>query len=73
MAATSAPPRTTDELRRELEAEREGLAAAVESLRSDLGQAADVAARLRERLPLVAAVRSGSASSLRVGSAPRLD
>jgi hypothetical protein len=74
MAATSTRPRTTDELRRELEAERDGLAAAVESLRSDLGQAADIAARLRERLPLVAAgaLGLGFVAAGGIGAAARL-
>jgi len=43
-------PRTTAELRREIEAEREQLAQAVEHLRGELG----VTARLRQKLPLVA-------------------
>jgi hypothetical protein len=43
------------ELRRELGEEREHLAAAVETLRGELGEAADVGSKLRAHLPLVAA------------------
>ena len=51
MAAT----RTTEDVRREIEQEREQLAKAVEELRDDLGEATDVAGKLRAKLPLVAA------------------
>jgi Protein of unknown function (DUF3618) len=44
-------PRTTDELRSEIEAKREQLAHAVDHLRGELG----VAAKLKARLPLFAA------------------
>jgi hypothetical protein len=74
MATTSTPPRTSEELRRELEAERERLAAAVEALRSDLGEAANVAAKLRERLPLVAggALGLGFVAAGGIGATVRL-
>ncbi len=49
-------PRTTDEIRSEIEAEREQLAHAVENLRGELG----VAAKLKAKLPLFAA---GAAAS----------
>jgi hypothetical protein len=42
------------ELRRELGEEREHLAAAVETLRGELGEATDVGSKLRANLPLVA-------------------
>ena len=44
-------PRTTDDVRRELEQEREQLATAVEELR----EAADVTSKLRTKLPALAA------------------
>ncbi len=46
--------RTPEHVKREIEAEREQLAQAVEALRSGLGDAADVAGKLRERLPAAA-------------------
>jgi hypothetical protein len=48
---------TTDEqaLRSELEGERERLADAVDELRDELGQAADISGKLRSKLPAVAA------------------
>ena len=46
--------RTPDTIRREIEAEREQLAEAVEELREGLGEATDVAGKLRARLPAVA-------------------
>ncbi len=46
--------RTSDAIRREIEAEREQLAHAVEELREGLGDATDVAGKLRARLPAVA-------------------
>ena len=47
--------RTTEDVRRDIAAEREQLADAVEDLRAGIGEATDVSARLRERLPVVAA------------------
>jgi hypothetical protein len=47
--------RTADQVRRDIEAEREQLADAVEQLRSEIGEAANVGGRVREKLPLVAA------------------
>ena len=46
--------RTPEQIRREIELEREALAAAVDDLRDGLGGATDVGARLRERLPVAA-------------------
>jgi hypothetical protein len=43
--------RTTEQVRREIEVEREQLATAVDSLREEIG----ITARLRSRLPLAAA------------------
>jgi hypothetical protein len=45
---------TEQELRREIGAERDELASAVETLREELGEATNVSAKLRSKLPLVA-------------------
>jgi Protein of unknown function (DUF3618) len=58
MAATN--NRTPEQVRRDIEAEREQLADAVESLREGLGEVTDVAGKLRERLPIVAAGALGA-------------
>lgn len=58
MATASA--RTPEQIRREIEVEREQLAEAVGSLREGLGEATDIGARLRERLPVVAAAAAGA-------------
>jgi hypothetical protein len=47
--------RTDEDVRREIEAERERLAQAVGSLRDGVGEATDVAGKLKSKLPLVAA------------------
>ena len=47
--------RTPDQIRHEIESEREALADAVESLRDGLGRATDIGSRLRAQLPLAAA------------------
>jgi hypothetical protein len=52
--------RTPDAIRREIEQERVQLAAAVEQLREGLGEATDVGAKLRARLPLAAAGALGA-------------
>jgi len=52
MATTNG--RTAEQVRQEIEAEREQLASAVEHLRDELGEATDVAGKLRTKLPLVA-------------------
>jgi hypothetical protein len=46
---------TERELRRELDGEREKLAAAVETLRSEIGEAKALGGKLRARLPVAAA------------------
>jgi hypothetical protein len=62
--------RTQEEVRRDIELERERLASAVESLRGEM----DVAAKLRGRLPLVAAGALGAGFVLAggVGATMRL-
>jgi shikimate kinase len=52
MAATNG--RTPEQVRREIEAEREQLAGAVEHLREELGEAANISGKLQSKLPLVA-------------------
>lgn len=51
--------RTTDDVRRDIAAERDQLADAVESLRAGIGEVTDVAGKLRARLPVVAAAAVG--------------
>jgi hypothetical protein len=52
MASTNS--RTAEQVRSEIEQEREQLAGAVEQLRDELGEATDIAGKLRTKLPLVA-------------------
>jgi hypothetical protein len=52
--------RTSAEVRRDIESEREQLADAVEELRSGLGDATDISGKLRSRLPIVAAAALGA-------------
>jgi hypothetical protein len=52
--------RTAEQVRRDIESEREQLADAVDSLRDGIGAATDVAAKLRAKLPLVAAGALGA-------------
>jgi hypothetical protein len=47
--------RTPEEVRREIEAEREQLATAVDELRDGIGAAADIRGKLAANLPVVAA------------------
>ena len=61
MATASVEPAALLEtVRREIEAEREQLANAVEDLREGLGEATDVAGKLRAKLPVVAAGALGA-------------
>jgi LPS O-antigen subunit length determinant protein (WzzB/FepE family) len=46
--------RTTQQVRQDIDAEREELAKAVEELRASLGEATDIAGKLKAKLPLVA-------------------
>jgi hypothetical protein len=52
--------RTPEEIRSELDAERAQLASAVEHLRGELGEAADITGKLKSKLPVVA----GAAASV---------
>jgi hypothetical protein len=60
MATVSLNGRTPETVRREIEAERRELAAAVEQLREGLGDVADVSGKLRSRLPVVTAGALGA-------------
>jgi hypothetical protein len=60
MAVTDQNGRTPETLRREIEQERRELAEAVEHLRDGLGEATNVAEKLRTRLPAVAAGAVGA-------------
>ena len=60
MATTSLNGRTSEIVRGEIERERRELADAVEQLRDGLGEATDIAAKLRSRLPVVAAGALGA-------------
>jgi hypothetical protein len=53
MATTNG--RNPEQVRKEIEAEREQLATAVEHLRDELGDATDIGGKLRANLPVVAA------------------
>jgi hypothetical protein len=52
--------RTPEEVRRDIESEREQLARAVEQLRAGFGEVTDIASKLRERLPLAIAGAAGA-------------
>ena len=52
--------RKPEDVRRDIAAEREQLADAVEDLRTGIGEAADIGGKLRERLPVVAAGALGA-------------
>jgi hypothetical protein len=66
--------RTTEEVRRELESERERLAQAVDSLRAEVKEATDVSSKIRGNLPVVAAAALGAGFFLAggVGATMRL-
>ena len=46
--------RSTEEIRRQIEAERDELATAVDTLRAEIGEATNVGAKLKAKLPAVA-------------------
>ena len=60
MAATATNGRTLEAVKRDIELERERLATAVDELRTGIGEATDVAARLRTRLPAATAAAFGA-------------
>jgi hypothetical protein len=66
--------RSQEQIKRELEAEREALAAAVEDLRDGLGEATDVNAKLRAHLPVATggAIAAGFVLAGGIGATMRL-
>ena len=52
--------RTQEQVRREIETERDQLASAVDVLRSEIGEATDIGAKMRSKLPAVAAGALGA-------------
>ena len=60
MATASGNGRTSEAVRREIEIEQKQLESAVEQLKEGLGDATDVAAKLRGKLPVVAAGALGA-------------
>lgn len=66
--------RTAEQLRREIESEREQLAEAVDELRTGFGRATDVTGKLRARLPLAAggALAAGFVLAGGIGATMRL-
>ena len=60
MATASRNGRTPDVVRREIEREKKELETAVEQLKGGLGDATDVSAKLRGKLPVVAAGALGA-------------
>jgi hypothetical protein len=74
MASTDGKSRTQEDVRRELRAEREHLAQAVEALREDLGEATNIGGKLRAKLPLVAggALGLGFVAAGGIGATARL-
>jgi hypothetical protein len=60
MAAGPNETRSTADVRRDLEAERERLATAAESLRETIGEATDITGKMRAKLPVVAAGAFGA-------------
>jgi hypothetical protein len=66
--------RTEAQVRRDIEAERDQLADAVEDLRGGLAEVTDIGARLREKLPVVAvgALGAGFVLAGGIGATMRL-
>jgi len=66
--------RSAAEVRRDIEAERERLAVAVDDLRAGLGEATDISAKLKGRLPVATAAALGAGFVLAggVGATMRL-
>src|SRR5438128_2272568 len=74
MAPAHRNSRTTEDVRRDLETERQGLAAAAESLRERIGEATNVSEKLRSNLPAVAVAALGAGFFLAggIGATARL-
>jgi hypothetical protein len=74
MAPGRSNSRTAEDVRRDLEAEREQLATAADSLRDSLGEATDITGKMRAKLPVVAVGALGAGFLLAggVGATMRL-
>jgi hypothetical protein len=74
MAARHNSARTTEDVRRDIETERDQLATAAESLRDSLGEATDITGKMRSKLPAVAVGALGAGFLLAggVGATMRL-
>jgi hypothetical protein len=66
--------RTQEQVRRDIETERERLAAAVDELREEVGEVTDITGKLRGKLPAVAAGALGAGFLLAggIGATARL-
>jgi hypothetical protein len=66
--------RTQEQVRRDIEAERERLAAAVDEFREEVGEVTDITGKLRGKLPAVAAGALGAGFLLAggIGATARL-
>src|ERR671929_136472 len=66
--------RTPEEVRRDIEAEREQLAAAVDELREEVGEVTDLTGKIRGKLPVVAvgALGAGFVLAGGIGATARL-
>jgi hypothetical protein len=53
--ATKTNNRTPEQVRREIETERDHLAASVDHLRAEIGEATDIGGKIRSQLPIVTA------------------
>jgi hypothetical protein len=72
--ATAGNASTPEELRRQIETEREELASAVDTLRAEIGEATNIGAKLKAKLPAVAAgaVAAGFVIGGGVGATARM-
>ena len=52
--------RTTEQVRSDIEAERDRLATAVDDLRAGIGEVTDVSGKLKEKLPVAAVAAAGA-------------
>jgi len=66
--------RTLEQVRRDIESEREQLAGAAETLREEIGEATNIGAKLRSNLPVIAVGALGAGFLLAggVGATARL-
>jgi hypothetical protein len=74
MATSTNNRRTPEEVRREIEVERDQLATSVDHLRAEVAEVTDIGSKIRARLPIVAAGALGAGFFLAggVGATMRL-